>query len=116
MVLKEGGGIVEGISKYGNPEYATERMVEISKGIRSRREYPEVPFSWIGSLVNGTMGITIDASSAIHSWNNGRWVEAMVKTLSGLGTKILWAELNNLPIRTNEVTVRHDGNRKTKIL
>ena len=36
-----------------------------------------------------------------------------MRTLSGLGTNIAWAELRNLPIRDNEVTVRHEGTRKT---
>ncbi len=113
--LKEGRSI-EVLYKYGNPDDAKERMIEIARGINSRREYPEVPFSWIGTLVNGTMGITVDVSSAIDSWEEGHWVEAIVRTLSGLGTKIQWAELSNLPIRTNEVTVRHEGNRKTTLI
>jgi hypothetical protein len=112
----KGGRSVEAIYKYGSPDEATERMVEIAKGIDSRREYPEVPFSWMGTLVNGTMGITIDASPTIDSWEVGYWVEAIVKTLPGLGTKIQWAELNNLPIRRNKVSVRHDGNRKTTLI
>lgn len=111
----KGGGSIEVMYKYGNPDDATERMVEIAKG-RGRREYPEVPFSWIGTLVNGTMGITVDVASQIHAWDEIYWVEAIVKTLPGLGNKIQWAELNNLPIRTNEVTVRHDGNRKTTLI
>jgi hypothetical protein len=99
--------------KYGNPDVATKRMIEIGRGIKTRREYPEVPFSWIGTLVNGTMGITIDASSPLKAWVEGFWVETIVRTLPGLGNSISWAELNNLPIRSNEVTVRHEGIRKT---
>lgn len=44
---------------------------------------------------------------------DGNWVEVTVKTLSGLGTAIEWAEVRNLPIRACEVAVRHDGTRKT---
>jgi hypothetical protein len=106
----------EVLYKYGNPNEATERMIEIGRGIRTRREYPEVPFSWIGTLVNGTMGITIDASSPLQAWVEGFWVETIVRTLPGLGTNISWAELSNLPIRSNEVTVRHEGTRKTMFI
>jgi hypothetical protein len=91
-------------------------MIEIGRGIKTRREYPEVPFSWIGTLVNGTMGITIEASSPLQAWVEGFWVETIVRTLSGLGTNISWAELNNLPIRSNEVTVRQEGIRKTMFI
>jgi len=41
----------------------------------------------------------------------GCWVT--VRTLSGLGSGIGWAEIRNLPIRACEVTVRHDGPGKT---
>lgn len=110
-----GGRSVEVIYKYGDPDKATERMIEIARGINSRREYPEVPFSWMGALVNGMMGITIDDSPTIESWELGYWVEAIIRTLPGLGSRIEWAELNNLPVRANEVSVRHEGTRKTTL-
>jgi len=112
----KGGRSIEVMFKYGNSDAAVERMVEIAKGINSRREYPEVPFSWIGTLVNGTMGITVDVSPVIDSWEQGHWVESIIRTLPALGLKIKWAELNNLPIRTNEISVRHEENRETTLI
>jgi hypothetical protein len=76
-------------------------------------EYPEVPYSVIATVVNGTMGINLETSRAQLSSVEGFWVEAAVRTLSGLGNNIAWAELRNLPFRANEVTVRHEGSRKT---
>jgi len=110
-----GGGRrrVEVLYRYGDPDTARERLLQIMTPGQSRMEYPEVPFSTVGVVVNGTMGIDLDAASALLSSVQGGWVEASVRTLSGLGTKVEWAELRNLPIRANEVTVRHEGTRKT---
>jgi hypothetical protein len=91
-------------------------LLDAAFGADSRREYPETSFSWIGDMVNGTMGINLLFTSPLESAVKGSWVEVMVKTLPALGSKISWAELRNLPIRANEVTVRHEGNRKTKFI
>ena len=40
-------------------------------------------------------------------------MEVAVRTLPALGKSVAWAELRNLPIRANEVTVRHESNRET---
>ena len=104
---------IEVLYRYGDPDVARERLLETMTPGRSRMEYPEVPFSIIGVIVNGTMGINLETASALLSSVQGGWVEAAVRTLPGLGASIAWAELRNLPIRANEVTVRHEGNRKT---
>ncbi|MGO9257928.1 MAG: hypothetical protein ACLQU1_16685 [Bryobacteraceae bacterium] len=104
---------VEVLYRYGDPDVARNRLLEIMTPGQSRMEYPEVPFSTVGAVVNGTMGINLETESALLSSVEGGWVEASVRTLPALGTSIAWAELRNLPIRANEVTVRHEGNRKT---
>ena len=111
--LREGRGSVEVQYRYGDPDAATAQMLEIAHGGRSRREYPEVPYSWVGALVNGTMGVTLEARSALESQTEGFWVAAVIRTLSGLGSKVAWAELRGLPIRGGVVAVRHEGARKT---
>jgi len=57
------------------------------------------------------MGITV-VPFPPGAAEEGGYVDRIVKTLSGLGS-IAWAELRNLPIRANEVVVRHEGVRKT---
>jgi hypothetical protein len=104
---------LELVYRYGDPDVARERLLDLMTPGRSRMEYPEVPYSMIGIVVNGTMGVNLVSSSASLSSVEGGWVEVSVKTLSGLGTNVAWAELRNLPIRNNEVTVRHEGSRKT---
>jgi hypothetical protein len=99
--------------RYGDPDMAYEQLLEMTTPGRSRLEYPEVSYAVIGAIVNGTMGITQEAQPALLSSVAGSWVETQVKTLSGLGTKVAWAEIRNLPIRSNTVTVRHEGTNKT---
>jgi len=111
--LADAGRGIEVLYRYGDPDAAYARMLEAALGAGSRREYPEVPFSWIGALANGTMGVTLGSESPLQSAISGYWVEAVFRTLPGLGTKVGWAELRNLPVRSNEVTVRHEGVRKT---
>jgi len=108
-----GGRRVEVLYRYGDADAARERLIEIMTPGHSRMEYPEIPFSIVGTVVNGTMGINIAPSSALLSSVQGNWVEADIRTLSGLGSHVTWAELRNLPIRANLVTVRQEGNRKT---
>jgi hypothetical protein len=99
--------------RYGDPDAARQRLLDTMTPGHSRMEYPEVPYSVISTVVTGTMGIGLDAPSALLSSVEGFWVEAAIKTVSGLGTAVSWAELRNLPVRANEITVRHEGNRKT---
>ncbi len=104
---------LEVLYRYGDPDAARDRLLEEMTPGKSRMEYPEIPFSIVGNVVNGTMGIELEAPSALLSAAQGGWVEASVRTLSRLGTHVAWAELRNLPFRANEITVRHEGARKT---
>ena len=106
---------LEVLYRYGDPDVAYARLIETTTPGRSRMEYPEVPYSVIGTIVNGTMGINLQTASALLSSVEGFWVEAALRTLSGLGTTVAWAELRNLPVRANEITVRHEGVRKTVV-
>jgi len=104
---------LETFYRYGDPDAARERLLDAMTPGHSRMEYPEVPYSIIATVVTGTMGINLETPSALLSSVEGYWVEAAVQTLSGLGTRVAWAELRNLPVRANEITVRHEGNRRT---
>jgi len=99
--------------RYGDADAGYAQLMNTAFGPGVRREYPEVSFSWVGAFVNGLMGITLEAPSPADAWSKGYWVDKVVRTLPGLGTKVGWAELRNLPVRANEIAVRHDGVRKT---
>lgn len=107
---KSGHSLLWGFDNYDNPDASNAQLLDLSK---SRLEYPEISFTKIGTIVNGTMGINLEFTSPLLSALQGFWVETMVRTISGLGTKIAWAELRNLPIRNNNVTLRHEGVRSS---
>jgi hypothetical protein len=99
--------------RYGQPELAYDEMLDLVSENHLRREYPEVSYSVVGAIVTGTMGINVAPPSPVESLTRGDYVEIIVRTLSGLTNQTPWAELRNLPIRRNEVSVRHDGVAKT---
>ncbi|HZP60548.1 MAG TPA: hypothetical protein VFB27_09515 [Opitutaceae bacterium] len=99
--------------RYGEADAAYDRLMAVVFDAGSRREYPEVSFSWIGAFVTGTMGVNVEAPAPLDAWVKGYWVDKIVRTLPGLGSKVAWAELRNLPVRANEIAVRHEGTTKT---
>lgn len=89
---------------------AVGRITDLS---HARLEYPEVSFSKVGDIVSEILGVTLEYSSPLLAAVDGGWVEVAVRTRSGLGSGVEWAEVRNLPIRACTVTVRHDGMRQT---
>lgn len=105
-------GLDWGTVPYDDPDADTAKVMDLEG---ARLEYPETSFTRIGTIVGGTMGINLVFSPPLLASVKGNWVEMTVKTLPGLGSKVAWAEIRNLPIRSNEVRVRHEGMRKTTL-
>ncbi len=97
--------------QYGAPDVAYAQMMDLARPGRDRRDYPEVSYSIVGAIVTGLMGIS-PGRQPITEPHSGHAPEQFIRTQSGLGN-IGWAELRNLPVRRNRVTVRHEGARKT---
>lgn len=97
--------------RYGAPDIAYTEIVDLARPDRERREYPEVSFSIVGAIVTGLMGIAPDPH-AFSIAAGPSYLDTVVRTLPTLG-KIGWAEVDNLPVRDNEITVRHEGGRRT---
>jgi hypothetical protein len=102
--------------RYGVPDVAYAQIMDLTRDDRERREYPEVSYSVVGAIVTGLMGITPEASTPRQAAVQWDYVEAVVMTLPGLTAQTAWAELRNLPIRANDVTVRHEGGRTTMFI
>jgi len=102
----------EVLYRYGVPDVAYAQMMDLTREGRQRQEYPEVSYSVIGAMVTGLMGITVDPVSPFQAATKDSLADPIVRTLPGLGP-ITWAELRNLPVRTNEVAVRHEAGCKT---
>jgi hypothetical protein len=96
--------------RYGAPDVAHDQIMDLSRADRARREYPEVPYSVVGAVVTGLMGVGVDPvapgrEAALVDY----FANQFVMTLPQLTSKTAWAELRHLPVRANDLTIRHDG-------
>ncbi len=99
--------------RYGTPGPAYAEMMDLTQPGRKRQEYPEVSYSTIGAIVNGLMGINVEPALPIEDVAQGAHFGTVVSTLPQLTEATAWAELLNLPVRGGQISVRHDGERKT---
>jgi hypothetical protein len=76
-------------------------LLELSNPQTRRRDYPEVSFAVIGSIVGGLMDIKSDARNRT------------VSTLSRLTEQTDWAEIDSVPVFGNTIEVRHIGQEET---
>jgi hypothetical protein len=104
----------EVLYRYGAPDVAYDQLMDLSRVDRARREYPEVSFSVVGAVVTGLMGLSVDPVMP------GREAELLdyfanqfVMTVPQLTAQTAWAELRHLPVRANDITVRHEGTSAT---
>jgi hypothetical protein len=99
--------------RYNDPDAAYAQIIDLTRPGRDRREYPEVSYSVIGAVVSGLMGVNIELP--LGDTTNGQKLEAVVTTLPQLTANTAWAELRNLPVQSNVISVRHDGLTKTTL-
>ena len=85
----------------GHSTLATDMVIQLCSIENRRRNYPENSFTVIEHLTRGLMGINVDATSNTFT------------TYSRLEKNDEWAELNNIPLLTNKVSVKHHGHYKT---
>ena len=95
--------------RYGDPDAAYAEIIDLTGTGRERREYPEVSYSVIGTLVNGMMGINIVPSSTIEEVVHGSHFATVVETLPQLTAKTNWAEIRDLPVLDDLITVREES-------
>lgn len=100
----------EVLYRYGASDVAYDQIMDLTRADRARREYPEVSFAVVGAMVTGVFGVSVDPVTP------GREHALLpiaglpqVFTLSQLTRATQWAELAHLPVRDNDITLRHDG-------
>jgi hypothetical protein len=62
-----------------------------------------VSYAVIGAIATGLMGVTLEGP------------DSGVRTLPNLTAATAWAELDHIPVRANELNIRHDGVTKTTV-
>jgi len=83
--------------EHGRTALANQMVIDLCAQENERRDYPENSFTIIEHLTRGLMGIDVDAGSATFS------------TLPQLENQEDWAEMKNIPILSNKVSVKHQG-------
>jgi hypothetical protein len=101
--------------RYGKPDVAYEQILDLTHENKDRREYPEVSYSVIGAIVNGLMGIEVEPAEPGNALRDSLYVEGAVVTTPQLTSQTQWAEVDDVPVRTNEIRIRHDGLRKSAL-
>ena len=91
---------------FGAPEEAYMQLLDLSRPDRERREYPEVSYAVIGSIVTGMMGVNVVPAGNEHA-DQTLSRSFVIETLPRLSKHTAAAELHNLPVRQNVIDVRH---------
>lgn len=99
---------------FGAPEEAYLQILDLSRPDRDRREYPEVSYAIIGSIVTGMMGVNVVPAGKRPS-DQTLGAKFVVETLPRLSKHTPAAELHNLPIRQNVIDVRHQRDHSSTI-
>ncbi len=111
---------VEGLShlsetlyQYGEHDAAYELLMRLMHS--SRKEYPEVSYTTVASIITGLMGIELEIFPPEMAQTMGYYVDKYITTLPRLTDRTTRAEIKNLVIRKNNISVRHDGLKKTTL-
>jgi len=96
------------------PEEAYSQIVDLSRPDRERREYPEVSYAIIGSIVTGMMGVNVVPAES-HGTDQMLARKVVVQTLPRFSIHTSEAELDKLPVRQNVLNVRHLRNGSSSI-
>jgi hypothetical protein len=93
--IEEESYLAQTFYRYGETEAAYERIMDLTRVDKERREYPEVSYSVIGALVTGMMGVDVVGSD--------------IASLARLRGKTDRAKVLGLRVRGHVVDVEHVG-------
>jgi hypothetical protein len=113
--IEEQSHFPEVLYRYGKTEAAYSQILDLTREGKNRREYPEVSYAVIGAIATGLMGIGLEAAEPEKVLTDSLYVDKVVATTPRLSTATAWAELHYVPLRANELKVRHDGLTKTML-
>lgn len=99
--------------RYNNASLAQSEILDLTRTGRDRREYPEVSYAVAGAMVTGLVGVNVEAKPLTAS-DHSDLAGHRIRTLSGLGP-LSWAEITNLPVQANQITVRQEAPSKTSL-
>jgi hypothetical protein len=105
--IEEESYLAQTFYRFGENEAASERIMDLTRPDKNRREYPEVSFSVIGAMVTGMMGIEV-----VDDGNSQR---PLLHSISRLTKNSDSATLTGVRVRENLVDLEHVGNRRSTL-
>jgi hypothetical protein len=105
--IEEESYLAQTFYRFGENEAAYDRIMDLTRPDKNRREYPEVSFSVIGAIVTGLMGIEV-----VDDGNSER---PLLHSISRLTRNSDSATLVDVRIRENLVDLEHNGNRRSTL-
>jgi hypothetical protein len=67
----------------------------------------------VEAIVTGLMGIEVEAAEPGKAMRNSFYVQGPIVTIPRLTAQTQWAEVSHVPVRANDIRVRHDGLKKS---
>jgi hypothetical protein len=105
--IEEESYLAQTFYRFGENEAAYERIMDLTRPDKNRREYPEVSFSVIGAMVMGMMGI--------EGVDDGNSERPLLHSISRLLKNSDSATLTGVRIRENLVDLEHVGDRRSTL-
>lgn len=96
------------------PDEAYGQILDLSRLDRDRREYPEVSYAIIGSIVNGMMGVNVVPKNS-QAPDRTPANDVVVQTLPRLPQGTEDVEIEQLPVRSNMIAVKHLRNHSSTL-
>lgn len=96
------------------PDEAYSQILDLSRPDRDRREYPEASYAIIGSIVNGLMGVNVVPKNGLAP-DRTPAKAVVVQTLPRLPPGTEDAEIEQLPVRSNVIGVKHLRNHSSTL-
>lgn len=103
--VEEESYLAQTLYRYGENNAAYERMMDLTRPDKERREYPEVSFSVIGAMVTGTMGIEV-----VEERNSKG---PLLRSISRLPKEADRAIMSGIRVRENLMDIEHTGDRRS---
>ncbi len=83
---------------------ASEELMDISRPLKERKEYPEVSYAVIEAMIEGMMGINVQAANR------------MISTMPRLTGTTKWVRFSQVPVFEGTMTVAHKANNETTVI
>ena len=105
--IEEESYLPQTLYHYGEKDAAYGLIMDLTRADKERRDYPEVPFSVIGAIVTGMMGMEV-----VDGGNRERLLLHSISRLRGVSDS---AKLSGVRVRNSLVDLEHLGDRRSTL-